>query len=55
MEAHKPKSWHGPGEFFREILIIVVGVLIALGGEQSSRSRTRAQRTATLLGHAPAT
>jgi hypothetical protein len=35
MEAHKPKSWHGPGEFFREYLIIVVGVLTALGGEQA--------------------
>jgi hypothetical protein len=35
MEAHKPKPWHGPGEFFREYLIIVVGVLTALGGEQA--------------------
>ena len=35
METHKPKSWHSPGEFVREILIIVVGVLIALSGEQA--------------------
>jgi len=35
VEIHKPKSWHGPGEFFREYLIIVVGVLTALGGEQA--------------------
>jgi hypothetical protein len=35
VETHKPKSWHGPGEFFREYLIIVVGVLTALGGEQA--------------------
>lgn len=35
METHKPKPWRGPGEFFREILIIVVGVLIALSGEQA--------------------
>jgi hypothetical protein len=35
VETHKPKPWHGPGEFFREYLIIVVGVLTALGGEQA--------------------
>ena len=35
MDIHKPKTWHGPGEFFREYLIIVVGVLTALGGEQA--------------------
>jgi hypothetical protein len=35
VETHKPKSWHGPGEFFREYMIIVVGVLTALGGEQA--------------------
>jgi hypothetical protein len=34
VETHKPKPWRGPGEFFREYLIIVVGVLTALGGEQ---------------------
>lgn len=35
MEIHKPKPWHGPREFFGEILIIVIGVLIALGAEQA--------------------
>jgi hypothetical protein len=35
VETHKPKPWHGPGEFFREYLIIVVGVLTALAGEQA--------------------
>jgi len=34
METHS-KSWRGPREFFREILIIVVGVLIALSGQQA--------------------
>lgn len=33
VEAHKPKPWHGPGEFLREYLIVVVGVLTALGGD----------------------
>jgi hypothetical protein len=28
VETHKPKSWHGPGEFFRECLIIVVGAAL---------------------------
>jgi hypothetical protein len=34
METHS-KSWRGPREFFREILIIVVGVLIELSGQQA--------------------
>jgi hypothetical protein len=34
MEIHKPKSFHSWGEFLYEILIIVIGVLIALGLEQ---------------------
>lgn len=34
MEVHKPKPWHGFREFLKEYLIIVVGVLTALGGEQ---------------------
>jgi hypothetical protein len=33
MQTHS-KSWRRPGEFLREILIIVVGVLIALSGQQ---------------------
>ena len=35
METDKPKTWHGPRGFFREYLIIVVGVLTALGGQQA--------------------
>lgn len=34
MEIHKPKPWHGFSEFLKEYLIIVVGVLTALAGEQ---------------------
>jgi hypothetical protein len=34
MDIHKPKPVHGWREFLNEILIIVVGVLIALGLEQ---------------------
>ena len=33
MDLHKPKPWHGLREFLREYLIIVVGVLTALGAE----------------------
>jgi len=34
LDIHKPKPWHGLREFLKEYLIIVVGVLTALGGEQ---------------------
>lgn len=34
MDIHKPKPWHGFREFLKEYLIIVVGVLTALGAEQ---------------------
>ena len=34
MEIHKPKPWHNGREFLREILIIMVGVLMALSMEQ---------------------
>ncbi len=34
MDIHKPKPWHGAREFLKEYLIIVVGVLTALGAEQ---------------------
>ena len=34
MDIHKPKPWHGLREFLKEYLIIVVGVLTALGLEQ---------------------
>jgi hypothetical protein len=33
MDIHKPKPWHSVREFLREYLIIVVGVLTALGAE----------------------
>ena len=34
MDLHKPKPWHGVREFLKEYVIIVVGVLTALGAEQ---------------------
>jgi hypothetical protein len=34
MDLHKPKPWHSLREFLKEYLIIVVGVLTALGAEQ---------------------
>ena len=34
MDIHKPKPWHGLREFLKEYVIIVVGVLTALAGEQ---------------------
>ncbi|THD72127.1 hypothetical protein [Phenylobacterium sp.] len=35
MEVHKPKPIHGWREFAKEVGIIVLGVLIALGAEQT--------------------
>ena len=35
MEIHKPKAWHGWREFAKEVGIIVLGILIALGLEQA--------------------
>src|SRR5579859_6413095 len=35
MDIHKPKPWHGLREFLKEYAIIVVGVLTALGAEQT--------------------
>jgi hypothetical protein len=35
MDIHKPKPWHSFREFLKEYLIIVVGVLTALGAEQA--------------------
>lgn len=35
MDVHKPKPWHGLREFFKEYVIIFVGVLTALGAEQT--------------------
>jgi hypothetical protein len=34
VDLHKPKPWHGVREFLKEYVIIVVGVLTALGAEQ---------------------
>lgn len=38
MEIHKPKPWHGAREFLKEYLIIVIGVLTALGAEQAAEA-----------------
>jgi hypothetical protein len=38
MDIHKPKPWHSVQEFLKEYLIIVVGVLTALAGEQGVES-----------------
>src|ERR1700760_1511713 len=35
MDIHKPKPWHGVRDFLKEYVIIVVGVLTALGAEQA--------------------
>lgn len=35
MDIHKPKPFHGWREFLSEVLIIVLGVAIALSGEQA--------------------
>jgi len=35
MDIHKPKPFHNLREFASEVLIVVVGVAIALGGEQA--------------------
>jgi len=35
MDIHKAKPWHGGREFLKEIGTIVIGVLIALAGEQA--------------------
>ena len=36
MDIHKPKPWHSLREFLKEYVIIVVGVLTALGAEQAA-------------------
>jgi hypothetical protein len=35
MDTHKPKPWRGWREFLKEYVIVVVGVLTALGAEQT--------------------
>jgi hypothetical protein len=46
LEIHKPKPWHGFREFLKEYLIIVVGVLTALGAEQAVEWAHRRQEVA---------
>jgi len=46
MDLHKPKPWHGVREFLKEYLIIVVGVLTALGAEQVVENVHWARRVA---------
>lgn len=41
MDIHRPKPWHGLRELLKEVGIIVIGVLIALGGEQVVQSLDR--------------
>ena len=44
MDIHKPKPFHGWRELLKEVGIIVLGVLIALGAEQAvSKIHERAQ------------
>jgi hypothetical protein len=35
MEIHKPKAWHGWRELAKEVGVIVIGIAIALSGEQA--------------------
>jgi hypothetical protein len=46
MDIHKPKPWHSFREFLKEYLIIVVGVLTALGAEQVVENVHWARRVA---------
>jgi hypothetical protein len=46
MDIHKPKPWHGVREFLKEYLIIVVGVLTALAGEQAVEAIHRHEEVA---------
>jgi hypothetical protein len=45
MDIHKPKPWHGLRDFLKEYVIIVVGVLTALGAEQAVEAVHWAERT----------
>jgi hypothetical protein len=36
MDIHKPKPWNGVREFLKEFGVIVLGVLVALGAEQTA-------------------
>jgi hypothetical protein len=50
MDIHKPKPWHGWREFLKEYVIIVVGVLTALGAEQVVENLHWGQRLAETRG-----
>jgi hypothetical protein len=41
MDIHKPKPWHGVREFLKEFAIIVLGVFVALGAEQTAEGLHR--------------
>ena len=43
MDIHKPKPWHGVREFLKEYVIIVVGVLTALGAGQIADNLNKAR------------
>ena len=54
MDIHKPKPWHGIRDFLKEIGTIVIGVLIALAGEQTVEALTWRHKVAgaeTALRH----
>ena len=46
MDIHKPEPWHTVREFLKEYVIIVVGVLTALGAEQAVEAVHTAQKAA---------
>ena len=46
MDIHKPKPWQGWREFGKELATIVLGVLIALGAEQSVEALHTARKAA---------
>jgi len=47
MEIHRPKAIHSLRELAKEIAIIVVGVLIALGADQAVETLRARQRSLT--------
>ena len=44
MEIHRPKPWHGLRELAKEVGVIVIGVLLALGGEQLVEALRRGEQ-----------
>jgi type II secretory pathway pseudopilin PulG len=51
MDIHKPKPWHGLREFLKEYVIIVIGVLTALGAEALVEEVRWAERTRQTEAH----